>query len=549
MPGLTSNTEAISTIFSKERFFRIPSYQRPFSWDAEQFDDLVCDLRDADRGQQYFLGTIVLHRDGDTLAVVDGQQRLTSLLILLACLRDRLESQEYKDEIQEKIVQRERKMDGIPSRIRLEVRDHEAFHKVVISLNGTLQEVSLHDYVEPERRYFEASQIFHRELSRLNQDELQNLSRFISQKCVLIELTADDFDQAFRLFEVVNDRGKQLRRIDILKSANISPDVISRETVRERIAAKWQDLENEIGEEAFESVFFLVRLLILKDKPQGDLLREFDKRIFKNKDIPISKGENFTDLLFGYVELYRAILIDQDFLDGEADRMKAIKFRSLIFIMNNEFRASEWKACLLSFAKKFQRTGFYEFVCAVEQLFLSHWVKGVRKDERYSDYTSILNAIDSASSPEEAIRAVPVDAAAIIEASLATDIYSAGYCKYFLLRLELKAAEFTTEKRLEAKSIEHVFPQNPEQGSQWQQSLGGQDIKSFVHRLGNLVLISKSKNSSAGNRPFEIKKAKYLEPRVSDFPRSLQVLKEPTWTVDTVTERTISASKLMVEPI
>lgn len=90
----------VGTLFAQERFYRVPTYQRPFSWDDEQFDDLVLDTKDADRKSTYFIGTIVLHREGDgTLSIVDGQQRLISLLILLACLRDLIDESQYKSGI------------------------------------------------------------------------------------------------------------------------------------------------------------------------------------------------------------------------------------------------------------------------------------------------------------------------------------------------------------------------------------------------------------------------------------------------------------------
>jgi len=73
-----SESISVGNLFSQDSFFRIPPYQRPFSWDDEHFDDLIVDTKDADRDAQYFLGTMVLHKEtGGTKAVVDGQQRLT----------------------------------------------------------------------------------------------------------------------------------------------------------------------------------------------------------------------------------------------------------------------------------------------------------------------------------------------------------------------------------------------------------------------------------------------------------------------------------------
>jgi hypothetical protein len=533
----------VGTLFAQERFYRIPSYQRPFSWDDEQFDDLILDTKDADRNAPYFIGTMVLHKEADgTLAVVDGQQRLTSLLILLACLRDAIEDPQYKNGIQDKIMQQKRVIDGIPERVRVEVKDRAVFHKVVVETGGTLTKLDEKDLTAPQRRYFIAAQIFHNRISGLNQQQKQDLVTFITQKCVLISLLADSFEQAFRLFEIVNDRGKQLRRIDVLKSINISPDVITQETVRSRVAQKWEETEEEVGEDTFEAIFFLIRLILLKDKPQADLLSEFQNRIFA-KGLA-KKGEPFAGLLFEYAALYREIFLDKTYLDS--DEKFGIRYQSLIHIMDQEFRASEWRACVLQFAKKFGRENLYQFCLAIEKLFLTQWVRGIRKDERYEEYVKVLIAIDTEKDPDKIIKSVPLDAKAIIEAVTRNNLYNAGFCKYALLRLELITSEHDVPKFFSAKSIEHVYPQTPKSGSKWLKGVNPTDVDGFVHKVGNLVLISKSRNSSANNYEFDEKKSKYLKPRVTDYPRSVQVLGYNEWTKSVIDDRTNEVAKIFL---
>jgi hypothetical protein len=68
-----------------------------------------------------------------------------------------------------------------------------------------------------------------------------------AQRCVVIYLATTAFDDAFRLFTIVNDRGKQLRRIDILKAINIAPEVVTKDTVRNRVAQQWEQIEKELS--------------------------------------------------------------------------------------------------------------------------------------------------------------------------------------------------------------------------------------------------------------------------------------------------------------
>jgi hypothetical protein len=544
MQDLVGHTTSVGSLLSGDFFFRVPEYQRPFSWDDDNFDDLISDLVNASQEQEYFLGTLVLHNRADLghYDIVDGQQRLTSIMILLACLRDLVESESYKKPLREKIEQPETVVDGIPKKVRLEVKDRQIFAEMVVDDDGTV-DMQYEGLPEPEIRYVNAATIFRKKLLGFGQPDIEKLITFVNQKCVVIYLSTTSFDDAFRLFTIVNDRGKQLRRIDVLKAMNIAPDVITSGTVRDRVAQQWEDYEKELGESTFEQVFHLVRLALLRDKPQGDLLKEFEDRVFA-KGV-VAKGEPFLNMMFDYAKLYRAIFDERDIIDEAGENY--IQYRALMNIMDAEFRASEWRACLLSFAKKFGSEGFYRYMLAIEKLYLTHWVKGVRKDERYGDYSKVLGAIEDADVPHAAISAVPFDLDAIRAAVARTDLYSAGFAKYFLLRLELSTCEHDAVHEFSARSIEHVLPQNPAEEGYWADHHDLGAIKEYVNSIGNLVLLSKSKNSSARNFDFDKKKEKYLSTRVTDYPRSVQVLGYENWDRETIEGRTAEAQDLLLQ--
>ena len=544
MKNLDGKTIPIGTLLSQDWFFRVPEYQRPFSWDKDNFDDLVSDIVSARRDQDYFLGTVVLHHQVEKghHDVVDGQQRLTSILILLACLRDLVDDEEFKKGIQQKILQQKNVVDGIPEKIRLEVKDREVFADLVVKQGGTKGTLTT-GLPEPGMRYVNAVEVFRSKLEGLNQEELQAIITFVSQRCVVIYLATQAFDDAFRLFTIVNDRGKQLRRLDILKALNLAPDVISKDTVRERIAHQWEATEKTLGEAAFENLFFLIRLVVLKDKPQGDLLKEFQDRVFAKGTIV--KGQPFFDAVFQYATLYEGIFIDRDIVPE--DDANHTRYRALIHIMDLEFRASEWRACLLSFARKFDGKEFYKFCLKLEKVYLAQWVAATRKDERYAEYSQLLSLIDSAKKPEDVLGKMASDEDTIRKATAGRDIYSAGYGKYLLLRLEVSVAEHDSLRQFTATSIEHVLPQQPDAGGEWGKTHTLGDLPDYVNTIGNLVLLSKSKNSSASNYEFEKKKEKYLKTRVSDYPRSIQVLKYKDWTRTVIDERTKEAADLVLQ--
>ncbi len=127
----------IRKIFSNDFNFRIPLYQRPYSWTTEQAGELLDDLISfigSDTGvgvdalSPYFLGSIVLIKDESQpdAEVVDGQQRLTTLTILLSALRQTIKTPDYALGMTDYLYQEGKPLEGTPNRYRLTLRERDA---------------------------------------------------------------------------------------------------------------------------------------------------------------------------------------------------------------------------------------------------------------------------------------------------------------------------------------------------------------------------------------------------------------------------------------
>ena len=155
---------------------------------------------------------------------------------------------------------------------------------------------------------------------------------------------------------------------------------------------------------------------------------------------------------------------------------------------------------------KFEYKAIYEFLQKIEKVYMAQWVKAMRKDERFSEYSRILRMIEDESDPSKVIDKIQFDSDIILSACDNKNFYGAGYAKYFLLRLELLASEHDAPADYTPRSIEHVLPQNPKVGSDWEKWNELDSINEYVNTVGNLVLLSKGKNSSAKNYDFKAKK-------------------------------------------
>ena len=85
--------------------------------------------------------------------------------------------------------------------------------------------------------------------------------------------------------------------------------------------------------------------------------------------------------------------------------------------------------------------------------------------------------------------------------------------------------------------MEHVLPQNPAADSEWVKTFTEDERAEWVHRLGNLVLLSGKKNSAASNYDFDVKKEKYFKGKVANFALTIEVLNSSTWKVDVLEAR------------
>ena len=181
-----------------------------------------------DDAPPYFLGSIVLIKgDEPDAQVVDGQQRLTTLIMLLAALRSLVKA-ENADSLTSFLSEKGNIITGTPKRYRLKLRERDAkFFQDYIQDDGgitklnALQESTLS---ESQRNIRDNTLGFIRELQKLSESQLMALSKFIVNNCflIIVSVATSDLDSVYRIFSVLNSRGLDLSYPDILKAEIIS---------------------------------------------------------------------------------------------------------------------------------------------------------------------------------------------------------------------------------------------------------------------------------------------------------------------------------------
>ena len=263
----------------------IPRYQRPYAWGTEQAEALLDDLlgflgetnEPINQLNPYFLGSIVLIKpEGDANAeVVDGQQRLTTLTILLAALRESLPADCNPEQLTQFLYEKGNEFTGTQNRYRLTLRERDAefFQEFVLDEGGfeRLAQLDASPLSDSQLNIRNNALQFIERLQAISDERRFRLAQFIVTGCLLVVVSTPDFDAAYRIFSVLNDRGLELSPTDILKSEIIGQIPAHHQNDYNN---KWEDQEENLGREAFRELFSHIRMIYRKAKSQDSILKE-----------------------------------------------------------------------------------------------------------------------------------------------------------------------------------------------------------------------------------------------------------------------------------
>ena len=542
---LTAKEQSLSQVFSDEYVFTIPGYQRPYAWGEEQARELLDDLTaalaaapaDLQAAQPYFLGSIVLikSKGSPDATVVDGQQRLTTLTLLLSALRACVQDSDMQDDITSCIYEKGSLARGTKPRYRLSLRDRDQdFFKTHVQHEGGLTALaSIHRKLPDAQQRLKANaEVFTQALSGRSEADLFRLVRFIMTCCYLVTVSTPDLDSAFRIFGVLNSRGLDLSATDILKAEVIGgiPEVL-----RDQYTRQWEDQEQDLGRDEFGDLFGHIRMVYRKAKPHGTLLKEFREHVG-----PAANPVAFMDdVLMPMAKAYSQ-LRDANYA---STRHAELVNQHLKWLNRLEFK--DWVPPALTFFIRHQESPdqMLRFFCDLERLGYSILARKAGVNERIDRFSALTGAIEKGAdlfADGSLLQLSPIeqfDTYAALDGPL-YETHSARALAILLVRIDGLLSDGSAEYKDDV-SVEHVLPQHPAPNSQWQKwvpDVG--EHQRWVHRLGNLALLSRKKNSSASNYEFEKKKTAYFtKGGVSTFAITTQVLQHAEWTLDVMKAR------------
>lgn len=548
MKKLDAGEYPLGKVFSSDFEFTIPDYQRPYSWGNEQALQLLDDLDgalDRDADEPYFLGSLVLVRDdGRRAEVIDGQQRLTTLSILFAVMRDSTINDDLAKELSEFILEPGKITAGTKPKPRLTLRDRDAqfFHEYVQTSRAIEKLISLDDNAlgnDAQRNIRDNAIALQARLSTWTQDRLERLAAMAGSRTFLVVVSTPDLTSAHRIFSVMNARGLDLSPSDIFKAKTIGA---IDEDARAIYAKKWEDAEEELGRNGFADLFLHLRMIFAKERARRELLLEFPEQVL-DAYLDGHAAEFVDDVLLPYADAYEHLL-NVEYSGGSDWQSVNAWLKRLLRLDNNDWRPPAlWALKTHPDDPKFLNA----FLRKLERLAASMLVRRMYATPRAMRYASLLKELDAGVGLDAgAFQLSDVEKADTLD-RLNGQLYLVAPARiYVLLRLdEILANQPGVSYVHSLVTVEHVLPQQPKNDSQWVDDFDPEQRVYWTHRLANLVLLNRRKNSSAQRFDFAKKKQRYFSGSngVATFALTSQVLAKDEWTPDVLKARQRSLLK------
>lgn len=512
---------SISELLSGPYLLNIPLFQRPYSWGREQAEQLLDDLLEAagissddEPEPAYFLGAVVLmDAPGAETAklspkmtprefgVIDGQQRLVTLMTLLAVLRD-LETDARKTvtkRVQGMLVAQlgTRFFRTERFRLHLSTRERAVFEDNVLLPGSSVLPVHIQSPSLPEATLLDVRDRFRTVLAELTNTDRAALADFIADRCFVVVIVGNDIDRSHQMFVVLNERGRKLQRNDILKS-----DILARMSANDAkwAVAMWDEMSVELGE-GFEAFFAHLRTIYGHGRLQivsgvRQVIRDSggSEAFFKDVFLPLAKSYAIVRS-GGDGVLPREMQSTLAYLNRlpEADWAPAA-----IFALKDWKRDPARAAFLLSEIER---------LAMLTRLLCAGSGKRVR---RFSELVKVIRSGDPIDKSHPVLQLTRDEVRGI--AFHLKDFHKRNpkVCKLLLLRLGDELSGGMDAVDPDQYTIEHVLPQRPAASSPWRQLFpSAEERAQLVESLGNLVLITQQENDRARNASWDDKKEIY----------------------------------------
>ena len=530
----------------KERPFVIPEYQRPYAWEDEQIQTLFDDLWDFTNGEEggaegkstYFLGSVVaFENENGEQEIIDGQQRITSLFLLLRAIYTMLTSASNKSrEAQNFISQIE------PALWRTNKLTGEVDYSNILLTskvlnnegNQILRNILKTGQTAPKAQdnYSKNYVKFQERIAAVSQANPLMIYEFIYvilNKAILLPITADTQDTALTIFSTLNDRGLPLSDADIFKAKIYNHLAADEKAV---FIERWKDLDEQACQagESIQQLFYYYMFYLRALEDDCKTTTPGVRKYFSADKFSRLYEPDLLDHLFVIVNLWKAVNQRMELPNEPWSADRAIRQTlDILTSYPNEF----WKyPVIIYYLTHRNQPDFIEtfgkFLHKLVRELLIKYVLSPTINAVKADIIRLNVEIVSAQVP-------PFDFKAIDASQLRNQIKNPhrGAVRMLLKILAYAAQDTLLPNKWE---IEHIFPQK------WQTNyfpaVPDEIIREKIEHIGNKLPFEKRLNIVAGNGYFK-KKQKEYEASQFAVTKAMAGPEYTDWNLDSIVERDI----------
>lgn len=507
--------------------YRIPRFQRDYSWGEDEWDDLWQDILGtiALGGEPaHYMGYLVLQSTDDkTFDVIDGQQRLTTLSIIvltaLKSLQRLIDDGKEPDRTRQRLGQLRQTYIGyldpvtLVSRSKLSLnRNNDNYYQTyLVPLAEHMPQRRIRASEHALRKAFEWFDRRVRDYAKANSSAdagmtIAQLIESMSDKLFFTVITVTDELNAYKVFETLNARGVRLSATDLLKNYLFS--VLHRHQEHEHelknLEDRWESMVGRLGSESFpdflrmhwnsryafvrqSELFKVIRGQIATREQVFELLRGMDEDVDVYLALTSPESSQWPPVWRGYVAELRMFSVRQPL-----PLLMAAKRR----LADPEFETLLRTCVMISF-----RYNVIGGLHTGEQERVYHSVAQRIANGTLATSASALEALKTIYPADDSFRAAFADKVIKTTASRNKKIV-----RYILCALEKQASGHDYEFDSASYNLEHILPQNPAEG--WG-TFSDEELDTLVYRIGNMALMEARPNRDVGNGDYDSKKAAY----------------------------------------
>ena len=539
----------------KSKPFVIPEYQRPYAWTEEQVETLFEDLWEfttisggAERESSYFLGSVVSYEnENGEQEIIDGQQRITSLFLLLRAIYTKLvatpesertaEANNFIGKIEPTIWRTDKLTGTVDFKnilLTSRVVNNEGNEILRAILESGKTDENAKDNYSRNYRYFQ--KLFDRH-STENPLMIYQFIYAVLNQAILLPITADTQDTALTIFSTLNDRGLPLSDADIFKAKIYNQLEVE---AKKAFIERWKDLDeqatdaNESIQQLFYYNMFYYRAL---DQDTNTTTPGVRKYYSANKFERLYKKE-LLDTLFIILNLWKVINKGEE-IEGEA-WSKNNKIKQTLDILTsypNEF----WKYPVVIYYVCYRNqenfeTRFARFLNKLLMELMTKYLMMPTINAVKPDILKLNSAIVASNIPIFEFKTVDVT-------QLEPYIHNPNRNAVRML-LKTLAYEHQDDLLPTKWEIEHIFPQK------WQTNYFPKEsdstIKEKIEHIGNKLPFEKKLNIVAGNGYFSKKKKEYTLSKIA-ITNTMGRSEVMEWNLDSIMKRDLRISDEMAE--